>query len=263
MLHHLGAKLFRVFEPKEARIECQEGEESLLRLLGTRPNQIAQRSGEPAILQPFENRLQTGLVAQECQTDQRRGLGDGVDGPGVEALDMGDSRWMAQLSDGQGGLATNYEVGIGQQGDERVCQLGVLAPAQARHRRGTDPGIGILEEGQQERTCRRGAEFAQRACRARAHEGLIVLEERFQQAQGPLVALQAERPGYAGPGLRRAQPHEQIREGEHVVLLHGGQRPGDVVAVAVVGVLEGLGEGWNGSRVLDLAQGANRAPPHE
>ena len=74
MFHHPGAKLLRVFEPKETRIECQEGEESLLRLLGTRPNQIAQRWGEPGILQPFENRLQTGLVAQERQTDQRRGL---------------------------------------------------------------------------------------------------------------------------------------------------------------------------------------------
>jgi hypothetical protein len=50
VFHHPGAKFLRVFEPKEARIERQEGEESLLRLLGTRPNQIAQRLGEPGIL---------------------------------------------------------------------------------------------------------------------------------------------------------------------------------------------------------------------
>ena len=65
----------------------------------------------------------------------------------MEALDMGDPSWMAELPDGERGLATHSDVGIVQQGDERVGQLGVLAPAQARHRRGTNPGIGILEEG--------------------------------------------------------------------------------------------------------------------
>ena len=85
----------------------------------------------------------------------------------------------------------------------------------------------------------------------------------MQEAQGPRVTLQPESQGYSGPGLPRAQPHEQIREGEQVVPLHGGQRPGDVVAIAVVGVLEGLGKSWNGGGVLDLAQGANRVSPHE
>ena len=66
----------------------------------------------------------------------------------AEPLNM---EWAHQYL-GQRGLATHRDIGVGQQRDESVRHLGVLAPAQARHRRGTNPGIGILEEGQQDRT---------------------------------------------------------------------------------------------------------------
>ena len=110
------------------------------------------------------------------------------------------------MPDGQRGLATHSDVGIVQQGDERVGKLGVLAPAEARHRGGPDPGIGILEEGQQERTRLGGGEFAQRARRARSHERLVIHEERLQEAQGPRVTLQPESQGYSGPGLPERNP---------------------------------------------------------